>query len=337
MNEVLEPEEHHKRIDKNTPMEGIVADLHASGMTILDAVKTVKELYHLSLQDAQRLVLEHPAWAEETRSVLTLDEMALIIVQDTAYFSWVEWFCSGVNGLGMARMTSTQGEQWQINVSTRLSEAATREQQIQHAAIASLVSQAQHTDEVTDALVAIISMYDSYEAPVIKLAVETLAEVGFPQNGHAICWLVNLVAHPHTPGRQRAIDLLQRMDVDIVMPYFLAAFVNPAKISSSRHKIVSGLCEIIKSKHEWAEACGPAITYLLSHPEQNQGNRPELATLLAILESIHPKDVYAIPVLYHFACQTKGTEIGQRIVQHLLSYEDEAIRYYKFHMRWLIE
>src|SRR5579863_5890449 len=152
-------EEQRKRIAQNAPVEQIVANLHTSGMTILDAVKGVKKLYHLSLKDAQRIVLEHPAWAEEARNVLSLDDIASIVTQDAAYFSWIEWLCSGVNGLGMARITSAQGKQWETDVGMRLSEAATGDKHRQHLLIDSLVSQTHHLDELTDALVAIISSY----------------------------------------------------------------------------------------------------------------------------------------------------------------------------------
>ncbi len=51
-------------LDGATPEEA-VGRLHASGSTIIDAIRAIRGVFSLSLGQAKRLVTEHPAWHAE--------------------------------------------------------------------------------------------------------------------------------------------------------------------------------------------------------------------------------------------------------------------------------
>jgi len=42
----------------------VIADLHSDGLTIIDVIKVIRELYSLGLKEANNLVSKHPAWAK---------------------------------------------------------------------------------------------------------------------------------------------------------------------------------------------------------------------------------------------------------------------------------
>jgi ribosomal protein L7/L12 len=62
MNESLRAALNHGR-----KRDEIIADMKERGFTIIEAIKSTRELFGLSLGQAKELVCQHPAWAETAR------------------------------------------------------------------------------------------------------------------------------------------------------------------------------------------------------------------------------------------------------------------------------
>ena len=56
--------------------EEIIGLLNASGANILDAIKSIRAVFSVSLGEAKRLVTGHPAWRAEVRAAESLHDAA---------------------------------------------------------------------------------------------------------------------------------------------------------------------------------------------------------------------------------------------------------------------
>ena len=67
-------EECQKRLSHGAGPADLILYLHREGITIVESIKALKEIYKLSLGEAKELVTAHPAWAEEVRNADILHE-----------------------------------------------------------------------------------------------------------------------------------------------------------------------------------------------------------------------------------------------------------------------
>lgn len=67
-------EECQKRVSHGASRGDLVLYLHHEGITIVESMKVLKEIYQLSLGEAKELVTAHPAWANEVRGADILHE-----------------------------------------------------------------------------------------------------------------------------------------------------------------------------------------------------------------------------------------------------------------------
>ncbi|HET8669751.1 MAG TPA: hypothetical protein VFM05_03720 [Candidatus Saccharimonadales bacterium] len=63
-----------KRASRGASSEDLILYLRREGITIVESMKVLKEIYKLSLGEAKELVTAHPAWADEVRSANILHE-----------------------------------------------------------------------------------------------------------------------------------------------------------------------------------------------------------------------------------------------------------------------
>lgn len=76
MNSDLESvmEECRKRVGHGASRGDLILYLRDEGITIVESMKVLKEIYKLSLGEAKELVTAHPAWTDEVRSADILHE-----------------------------------------------------------------------------------------------------------------------------------------------------------------------------------------------------------------------------------------------------------------------
>lgn len=67
-------EECQKRVSHGASREDLILYLHHEGITIVDSMKVLKEIYKISLGEAKEIVTAHPAWTDEVRSADILHE-----------------------------------------------------------------------------------------------------------------------------------------------------------------------------------------------------------------------------------------------------------------------
>ncbi|MCA1578804.1 MAG: hypothetical protein LC794_15735 [Acidobacteria bacterium] len=67
-------EECRRRVSKGASREDLILYLRHEGITIVESMKVLKEIYSLSLAEAKEQVTAHPAWANEVRSADILHE-----------------------------------------------------------------------------------------------------------------------------------------------------------------------------------------------------------------------------------------------------------------------
>ncbi len=68
-------DEYREQMAQGEPPEQVITNLHLRGFTILEAIKAVKQLYGLSLQEAQGRVMGHPKWRDEASKVFLLEDI----------------------------------------------------------------------------------------------------------------------------------------------------------------------------------------------------------------------------------------------------------------------
>lgn len=67
-------EECQRRVSVGARPDELIVYLRREGITIIETMKVLKEIYKLSLGEAKELVTAHPAWADEVRTADTLHE-----------------------------------------------------------------------------------------------------------------------------------------------------------------------------------------------------------------------------------------------------------------------
>ncbi|HZR44574.1 MAG TPA: hypothetical protein VFB12_30965 [Ktedonobacteraceae bacterium] len=68
-------EKYQSRVREGEMIEDVIVALHAEGLTILDSIKMVRELYQLSLGEAKQVVSAHPVWKEVVQASEPLHEL----------------------------------------------------------------------------------------------------------------------------------------------------------------------------------------------------------------------------------------------------------------------
>ncbi|GCE25855.1 hypothetical protein KDA_13390 [Dictyobacter alpinus] len=61
-------EDCQKQVAQGASQEKIIANLYTQGVNIIESMKIIRELYHIPLIDAKRIVRAHPAWASFVQS-----------------------------------------------------------------------------------------------------------------------------------------------------------------------------------------------------------------------------------------------------------------------------
>lgn len=206
-------------------------------------------------------------------------------------------------------------------VKSQLRKAVRADEKTQQQLIATLASNPEETLE------ALIALLKSYEKPLLSPAVKAIHKIGFPRNAAAISALIEVASDQNVPGRWEAISALKDMDVDAVVPYFLEILLKRDDKnkgwSYAVDSIVSGLV-----KAEWLQACGPALTYLLSQHDYLSGNAPDADYLLSALEEITPSCSYAIPAILDVAIRANN-EVGILACRLLFSFDEETLKPYE--------
>ena len=62
----------------------LVAEMKYRGLTILDTIKAVRELYSISLGDAKQIVSSHPKWVETASAAVPFQDELIQSFQDLA-------------------------------------------------------------------------------------------------------------------------------------------------------------------------------------------------------------------------------------------------------------
>ena len=327
-------DEYRKQIAQGEFPEQVITNLHLKGFTILEAIKTVKRLYELSLKEAQSRVMEHPKWKDEASKVLLLEDIVRIVEADPLYYAWLDWYTAGVHRLGMAQITTRAYEREREIIKERIITTANANEETQLRLLEKLADQ---PHESLDALLPFVSNYSRYTHEVVELALRTIHAIGYPSNANATRWLVYLAIDPDAPGRTEAIQTLLDMNVDEVIPYFLAVLINDNPDKLKWGMVITNVCQIIMENAVWIQACGPTIANLLSQHQDQRENQPDPAILLSALEWIMPECSYAIPAIYQLALQAKGSELGEKAQSLLLLFDEGALKPYQYHLRMLLD
>jgi len=62
------------RLREGASLSDIVAELHASGLTIIESIHVVREACSISLGQAKEIVTSHPVWAKVVRAAEPLHD-----------------------------------------------------------------------------------------------------------------------------------------------------------------------------------------------------------------------------------------------------------------------
>jgi hypothetical protein len=66
-------------------IEKVISYLHNDHVSLLDSMKIIRTLYDMSLGEAKKIVLEHPAWANVDRTAETIFLQVLALGPDSTY------------------------------------------------------------------------------------------------------------------------------------------------------------------------------------------------------------------------------------------------------------
>lgn len=62
----------------------LVAEMKHRGLTIIDAIKAVRELYSVSLGDAKQIVSSNPAWVDTASAAVPFHDELIQLFEDLA-------------------------------------------------------------------------------------------------------------------------------------------------------------------------------------------------------------------------------------------------------------
>lgn len=306
-------------------INAMIARLHKDGLTALEAVKIVKALYGLTLNEAQQRVLKHSAWAEEARHVVVLSDYFNKLWEKPLYAVWHEWYHLGVHKLPLLRAATDEAQQQEVE--KRLKEVTSaNEQNRQHL----LHEIANCSEEILFILIAVLSKYIE---PLLLPAIQTLHNIGSPDNELATPWLVDLASDIHLEVRKEALDTLKSMEVEVVTPFFLAVLLNEEAEGEDWSNTVENICHIVVEKKEWALACAPAVAHTLGQNKVRNGQLSD--ALLSVLEYVIPDCPYVIPTLCQIAWQENTEIASQKAWRLLTSFPEADLVPYRFHIEWL--
>ncbi len=329
-----------RSIAQGASMGEVVADLHNTALTILQTMKMVKDLYGISLRDAQQYVLAHPSWVKEAKNVILFEDIMGVVAADLAYYQWLEWYISGVHTLGMFRSVSPRGQAWEESIIERIREIAASDGSRQHSLLETLV---RHTHGILDVFLAILSAYRHMDEAMVRLTLQGIELLGYPHNAPAIRWVLSVLIDEQAPFQEEtlheALHIVAAMEVEFVLPYLLAAFLNEKKDTQKWNRVVNRMCWIVGHDPRWAIACSPAVATLLAsmNTSLDEQKRPDPAMVLYVLERSIPTCTYAIPALAEFARRKQGTEHGQQALRLLHAFDEVDLEPYQNYLRWSLE
>ncbi|WP_237227869.1 ribosomal protein L7/L12 [Rubinisphaera sp. JC750] len=71
-------------IDADATPDEITSRLHESGFTIIEVIKTIRELYGVSLNEAKQTVAPHPSYVDVNAAAIPLHEETIKAFNDIA-------------------------------------------------------------------------------------------------------------------------------------------------------------------------------------------------------------------------------------------------------------
>ncbi len=318
---------YRKKVLQGAVLADVIVDLHREGLSILEAVKVIHSVYDISRNEAEDIVLRHPAWAKEAGSVWRVSDSFRWFGTSSSSLPWFEWYHFGIHGMPMPRAVTD--DLLQLEIEVRLRNAINADEEAKDHIIDDL---ARHSKETLDILIAILSKYNQ---PLLLLAVQVIGAIGFPDNIAALPWLISIAAGGDTDVRQVAIHVLKDIEVDAVTPFFLACFLNMDEQDKGWYVMVGDICQVVVAKKEWALACGPAVAMLLAQNSSHREHTFDSHCLLSVLEVLVPDCLYALPALYVTAVQEHTTDVGRRAKTIIYSWDERLLQPYRYHLEGL--
>jgi HEAT repeat protein len=152
-----------------------------------------------------------------------------------------------------------------------------------------------------------------HQPPLVRqeVAIEIFRELGYPANALIIPDLIIHLGDPNRLGWDAAVETLEKMGPDVVVPHLIQALLDPKKYEYS-YADIEGLCFMLKQVDpEFARRCCPAINYLLS--QRSLAECIDSDFLLDVIERAGSEQTYVLPALFELQKITKRDDIAERI------------------------
>ena len=173
------------------------------------------------------------------------------------------------------------------------------------------------------------------------IVIRVLQLLGYPKNEPAIPELIYHLGDPNLPGWKEAVDILNAMEADVVLPYLIRALLDQEAFWQYGEKRyprwgsnVEGVCYWLTHatvKKEYSRCCCPTVITLLSQAELLQGpGAPDVDLLLDVVEKADDQEEYIIPTLIALAKKYRDDHlIGTHARMLLAAFKQEALAPYK--------
>lgn len=162
-----------------------------------------------------------------------------------------------------------------------------------------------------------------------KVAVQVIRIIGYPRNAVAIPELVEQVSDKNSPAWEEAIQTLVEMGTEAVVPFLIQAMWDKGQTNKYWAPAMEDICAMLSYvDQEFAEMCGPVITYLLG--QNDLPDNLDLSLLLDVLEKIDSTRIEdAIPVLINLAKKEGMSQIGKQARTLIASFSRQALDPYR--------
>jgi hypothetical protein len=190
----------------------ILTLLHERGCSIIDALKVIRTLYALSLQDARAVVESHPLWANTATSNGSIFEQIMQHGPESTYRDWLNDVRFGFKR-PIVRTVEKSDEDRKKRIRTLLKSGA------------SLRIEESETS-VKDLLPLLLSLFEEGDPSLQKPLMQIINHIGFPQNKDAIPWLIDIALDANDEREQDAIETLRHVPSSEVTPFWVALLLN---------------------------------------------------------------------------------------------------------------
>ncbi len=307
-------------------LEQMIFRLHEDGFSIIDSFKVIRAVYTVDLADARYMVSAHPIWSNYVHLSPAFFLNTLALPEDATYSDWLRVYQFGLSRDEWVAPARDQDRQQEI--AALLQQAARLEGEEQR----SFLHEIAHAS--SDMLGVLLALVENGELSLRVLIVGVIRALGFPNNRGAIPWLIELAGGSSASAVQDvALQTLLALESSAIVPFFIAILLHRVGEDKEWAQAVTMVCQLLKAKKAWASACAPAVTYLLGRSEYAQDDRPDIMTLLSVLETIPFACAYAIPVVYRIAVMDRDGERGTYAAHILSLFNDNDRALYQYRLK----